>query len=88
MRRRADSGGFLLCLILNMIFRFEWIFFAAAVFIVCLIFHLSYSLVLIPLGLWFLHAFLVTAVLSAITRNTSVPDSRLQENKNPYSQKK
>ncbi len=84
MRRTARKHGFLLCLLLNMLFRFEWAI--AAVVLLAIHFWLGWPLFLawIALGIWFAYALAVTLVLSAANRFGNEPTPQKQ-NKNPYS---
>lgn len=84
MRRTAHSHGFFLCLLLNMLFRFEWA--VAAIILLVLHFLLGWPLFLtfIPLGIWFMYALTVTLVLSTANRIGNEPPIQ-RPNKNPYS---
>ena len=84
MRRTARNHGFLLCLLLNMAFRFEWAI--AAIVLLAIHFWLGWPLFLvwIALGIWFVYALFVTAVLSAANRFGNEPTPERQ-NRNPYS---
>ena len=84
MRRTARGHGFLLCLLLNMMFRFEW----AIVAIVLLVIHFWMGwplfLVWVALGIWVVYALFVTLVLSLANHAGNAPTPQ-QPNKNPYS---
>lgn len=86
MRRTARNHGFLLCLLLNMVLRFEW----CAAAIVCWCLHLWLRFPLFPtfvlLGIWVLYALVVTVVFSFANRCGNEPAAQT-ENKNPYSKK-
>ena len=84
MRRTARNHGFLLCLLLNMAFRFEWAI--AAIVLFAIHFWLGWPLFLgfVALGIWFFYALFVTLVLSAANRAGSEPTPE-RPNKNPYS---
>ena len=84
MRRTASGHGFLLCLLINMMFRFEW----AIIAIVMLAIHFWLGwplfLVWIPLIIWVIYALFVTSVLSLANRAGNAVDPP-KPNKNPYS---
>lgn len=83
MRKTAKDRGFLLCFIINMLFRGEW----AAIAFLLLILHYAIDLPLfltfIALGIWVIYSLIVTLIFSfANSSNTPTP---YRENKNPYS---
>ena len=86
MMRRVSplNSGFVLALLLNMVFRFEWA--AAALILLILHFVLGWPLfpVWLCLAAWVLHSLLVTALLTAVTRSGGKEAPPLS-NKNPYS---
>ena len=84
MRRTARGHGFLLCLLINLMFRFEWA--AAALVFLGIHFWLGWPLipVWITLSIWFLYALLITLVFSMANRAGNVVDPP-KPNKNPYS---
>ena len=84
--KTARSGGFWLSLVLNMAFRCGWA--GVALLLLLLHFILGWPLYLVwaCLGLWVLHAFIVTAVLSALTAGNGKSDVT-PANKNPYSRR-
>ncbi len=84
MRRTARNHGFLLCLLLNMAFRFEWAI--AAIVLLAIHFWLGWPLFLvwIALGIWLVYALFVTLVLSAANQIGNEPTQQ-RPNKNPYS---
>ena len=84
MRRTARDHGFLLCLLLNMAFRFEWAI--AAIIMLAIHFWLGWPLlfVWILLGIWVLYALFVTLVLSLANHAGNTVDPP-KPNKNPYS---
>ena len=86
MRRTARDHGFILCLLLNMAFRFEWC--VAAIVYYCLRLWLHFPLfpTFVLLGIWVLYSLFVTAVLSMANRSGNAPVPPAQ-NKNPYSKK-
>ncbi|MGN0636539.1 MAG: hypothetical protein ACI4I5_10005 [Acutalibacteraceae bacterium] len=86
MRRTARGHGFLLCLLLNMLFRFEWCAAAIVYYGVHRFFSFPLFPVFILLGIWVLYALFVTVVLSLANRSGNAPVPRTQ-NKNPYSKK-
>ena len=85
MRRTASGHGFLLCLLINMMFRFEWA--AAALVLLAIHYWLAFPplfIVWIVLAIWILYALFITIVLSLANHagNTVEPP---KPNKNPYS---
>lgn len=84
MRRTARGHGFLLCLLINMMFRFEWA--AAALVLVGVHFWLGWPLFLawIPLVIWVLYALAITVVLSLANRAGNITEPP-RPNRNPYS---
>lgn len=87
LRRIAPpDSGFILSLLLNMVFRFEWA--AAALILLILHFVLGWPLfpVWLCLAAWILHSLLVTILLIAVTRHGNEETPPLP-NKNPYSKK-
>ena len=84
MRRTARDHGFLLCLFLNMAFRFEWAIAAIILLTLHFLFGWPLFLTFIALGIWVLYALFVTAVLSAANHAGNEPTPE-RPNKNPYS---
>ena len=84
MRRTAKNHGFLLCMLMNMLFRFEWAMAAIALAVVHFWLGWPLFLVWIPLAIWVLYALFVTLVLSAANRCGNAPQPH-RPNKNPYS---
>lgn len=84
MRRSARGHGFILCLLLNMAFRFEWAI--AAIILLVVHYWLGWPLFLVwvPLAIWFLYALCITAVLSLANRAGNAPTEE-RPNRNPYS---
>ena len=84
MRRTARNHGFLLCVLINMLFRFEWA--AAAIVLLVIHFRLGWPLFLvwIPLAVWILYALFITLIISMANRAGSEPTPS-RPNKNPYS---
>lgn len=84
MHKTAKGHGFLLCLILNMLFRFEF----AIIGIVLLALHfwlgLPMFLAWIAFGVWFVYALLITVILSLANHAGNLPPDE-RPNKNPYS---
>lgn len=86
MRRMRNDGGFLLCLIVNLIFNIEWSIPAWICLAVHFIWDLSIWYFIVLIGIWFLYILIVTCVLCWISRCGNEP---IMENKNvnPYSKK-
>ena len=81
--KRAKGHGFLLSLVLNMVFRWFW----PALAVLLLILHFAVGwplwLIIIPLICWVVHALLITLILGWATRGaTPKPEPK---NVNPYS---
>ncbi|MCR5481779.1 MAG: hypothetical protein K6F52_03190 [Clostridia bacterium] len=86
MRRKASPDkGFLISMLINMAFRFEWVIAAAALAAAHFFLDWPWWLPLVPLAIWFLQAFIVTAMLSFALRLGNSPQKSVPQNKNPYS---
>ena len=85
--KRAKGHGFLLSLLLNMVFRGFWLVLVAILVILHFAAGWPLWLIAIPLVAWFIHALLITLVLGFAT---SGPTTKRPEpkNVNPYSAKK
>ena len=85
--KRAKGHGFLLSLLLNMVFRGFWLVLVAVLVILHFVAGWPLWLIAIPLVAWFIHALLITLVLGFATNGptTSRPEPK---NVNPYSAKK
>ena len=85
--KRAKGHGFLLSLLLNMVFRGFWLVLVAMLVILHFAAGWPLWLIAIPLVAWFIHALLITLVLGFATSGptTSRPEPK---NVNPYSAKK
>ena len=85
--KRAKGHGFLLSLLLNMVFRGFWLVLVAVLVILHFVAGWPLWLIAIPLVAWFIHALLITLVLGFATSGptTSRPEPK---NVNPYSAKK
>ena len=86
MRNNSESNGYLLCFILNLIFKFRWALAALALYVLHLWLGIPAWFSLICLGLWVLSALFYTFILSWAAESSSIPTPE-QENKNPYSAK-
>ena len=84
MRKSASGHGFLLCLLINMMFRFEWAIIALVLLGVHFWIGFPLFFVWIALGIWVLYALFVTVVLSLGNRAGNIVDPP-KPNKNPYS---
>ena len=84
MRRTARNHGFVICLLINMMFRFEWAIAAIVLLVLHFLLNWPLFLVFVALGIWFLYALFVTAVLSAANRIGNEPTPE-RPNRNPYS---
>lgn len=85
--KRAKGHGFLISLLLNMVFRGFWLVLVAVLVILHFAAGWPLWLIAIPLIAWFIHALLITLVLGFATSgpSTSRPEPK---NINPYSAKK
>ena len=85
--KRAKGHGFLLSLLLNMVFRGFWLVLVAVLVILHFAAGWPLWLIAIPLVAWFIHALLITLVLGFATSGptTSRPEPK---NVNPYAAKK
>ena len=85
--KRAKGHGFLLSLLLNMVFRGFWLVLVAVLVVLHFVAGWPLWLIAIPLVAWFIHALLITLVLGFATSGptTSRPEPK---NVNPYSAKK
>ena len=85
--KRAKGHGFLLSLLLNMVFRGFWLVLVAILVILHFAAGWPLWLIAIPLVAWFIHALLITLVLGFATSGptTMRPEPK---NVNPYSAKK
>lgn len=85
MRKEKDHG-FLISFLVNLAFRFEWLLLAGILWLLHVFHILPWWVALIPIGIWVLHALLVTLVLFGANRLGSAP-SPVTKNVNPYSKK-
>ncbi len=86
--KRAIGHGFVLSVIINMLFRAYWL--VAVCVLIILHFALGWPLwlIVIPIVFWILHALLITVVLGWANTSVNTMPKQEQENKNPYSYKK
>ena len=93
--KRAKGHGFLLSLLLNMVFRGFWLVLVAVLVILHFAAGWPLWLIAIPLVAWFIHALLITLVLGfaqagrrhrARNRKTStrIPQKRIRWSKSPW----
>lgn len=86
MRRVSKGHGFLLSLIINMLFRPEWPIISIVLFIFHKTIGIKLWIALIPLVIWVVYPLIITLVLGwANSCGNSAPV--VHENKNPYSSK-
>ena len=85
--KRAQGHGFLLSLIINMLFRAYWLVLVCVLVILHFVLGWPLWLIVIPIVFWVLHALLITAILGW-ANDSAVAPKPVQENKNPYSYKK
>ena len=87
MRRATVDKGFWLSFLINFAFRYQWGILAVLLFVLHLIVpQIPLYLCFIVLGIWVLHAFLITLVLTLIARAPS-DINKPRPNRNPYSKK-
>lgn len=86
MMRRARNHGFFVSLLINMLFRMEWLILTVLLLVLHFIFHIGWWWSLIPVVCWVIHSLLVTVIVSAAVRLGNEPTPK-RENKNPYSHK-
>ena len=86
MRQGRKSDGFFLCFLINFAFRFRWAFLIVILLILHFLFNFPLWLIFIPLGLWIIHAFMVTLVLFLGNKAGNI-DYPQKDNVNPYSKK-
>lgn len=87
MRRASSDSGFFISLVLNLVFRFQWV-------VAAVVFFILYKLVdevplwptFLALGFWVVHSLVVTIALCAVANMPDVPHEP-KTNKNPYSKK-
>ena len=84
MRRTKRSGGFFLCLLLNMLLNFEGMIPAAVLLVLHFVFGWSLRWAAGALGVWLLWLVIWSCVIGWAGRCGSAPDPK-KENKNPYS---
>ena len=84
--KHATGHGFVLSLLLNMLFRAGWLALAAILLILHLVIGWPLWLIVIPLVCWVLHALLITLILGWANGSAQEPVPE-QKNVNPYSNK-
>lgn len=91
MRRRASlDKGFVISLIINLLFRIEWLILSALLLILHFVVPaIPWFVCLVPVGAWLLHGFLVTLIFRLISKyENNGPDVETpRPNKNPYSRR-
>lgn len=86
MRRSASpDSGFIISMLINMAFRFEWAIASAALLAAHFFLGWAYWLPLVTLAIWVLQALIVTAMLSFAMSLGGTPKEHVHANKNPYS---
>lgn len=84
--KRSRGHGFVLSVIINMLFRAYWLVFAVALVVLHLAVGWPLWLIAFPLAFWFIHALLITLIMGWANNNAAPPPKH--ENKNPYSNRK
>ncbi len=82
MKRKIFSAGFWISFLINLAVRCAWIPVFLILLILYFVFRFPLWIVFIPLVLWFVHAFIVTFILSLLPESEDTPPNT---NKNPYS---
>ena len=85
--KRAQGHGFLLSLIMNMLFRAYWLVLVCVLVILHFVVGWPMWLIVIPIVFWVMHSLLITVILGWASDSAAVTKP-VQENKNPYSYKK
>ena len=83
MKTLKRTGGFLLCLLLNMLFNLEWTLPSWVVLALCCFFGWHIKWFWISISLWFVGVLFWTLFVGWASRCSSPTPYR--ENKNPYS---
>ena len=86
-RKPKTDSGFLMAVIINLIFDLEWTIPAWILLAAHFIFKISLWWFVGALGFWIVSAIVRTAVLTWLVKAGNTPDPP-KENKNPYSSKK
>lgn len=86
MRRTRRSGGFLLCLLLNLILNLEWTIPAWILLVLHFVFDWSIWWFVLALGLWVVNVLFWTTFMGWAAACSAEKDPP-KENKNPYSVK-
>ena len=84
--KRAMGHGFILSIIINMLFRSYWLILVAVLIVLHFALGWPLWLIVIPIACWILHSLLITLVLGWANSSSTPPP--VQENKNPYSYRK
>ena len=84
MRKADRSHGYLLCFLLNLLFRLEWVALALLLAAGCHWLGLPWYLPVISLGIWVVVAWLVTQLVSFGAASAQASDAP-RPNRNPYS---
>lgn len=84
MRRAANSGGFILCLLLNMVLNLDGLIPAAILLALHFIFDISLWWSAAAAGVWLIGITIWTSFIAWAGKCSSIPD-KPKENKNPYS---
>ena len=85
--KRAQGHGFVLSLLINMMFRAYWLVLVCVLVILHFVLGWPLWLIVIPIVFWIVHALLITVILGWASDSGNSPKP-VQENKNPYSYKK
>ena len=86
--RRAQGHGFVLSIIINMLFRAYWLILVCALIVLHFALGWPLWLIIIPIVFWILHAVLITVILGWANTSARTTPKPVQENKNPYSYRK
>ena len=85
--KRAKGHGFVLSVIINMLFRAYWLVLVCALIVLHFAAGWPLWLIVIPIVIWFVHALLITVILGWANSSGSSRPKPVQKNKNPYSSK-
>lgn len=86
--KRESGHGFVLSVIINMLFRAYWLILVCALIVLHFAAGWPLWLIVIPIVFWFVHSLIITLVLGWANSTAKGSTKPVQENKNPYSYRK
>ncbi len=87
-RKQSKNRGFVLSIIVNMLFRTYWLVLVCILVLMHFLANWPLWLIVIPLVCWFVHSLVITLVLGWANSKGSVKARPEPKNVNPYSYKK